>query len=182
MASQSLFLTNLISGHRFRSFLVAAAIYRTPRTRCNLCLNNGVSSSDSTVFLAFSNVATSPSVIISWLASNCVDVPIVGGSTLCVCSSCMQIFGSTRLTQISAVSSLLSDVVFIAVVVLCGSVCAVCVVFVISFCVGLAVVFPDEIVSVKMIFGKVDFVVVSVFFLADSTSLASRTGVVVDVI
>ena len=93
----------------------------------------------------------------------------------------MQIFGSTRLPQISAVTSLLSDVVCVAVVVLCCSVCAVCVVFVISVCVGLAVVFADVIVSVRMIFGKVDFgIVISVFFLAASTSLTSRTGVVVD--
>ena len=91
----------------------------------------------------------------------------------------MQMFGSKRLTQISAVSLLLSDVCE-AVIVLCGSVC-VCVVFVMSLCVGLAVVFRDVLVSVKMIFGKFDFVVVSVFFLADSTSLASRTDVVEDV-
>ena len=62
----------------------------------------------------------------------------------------MQIFGSTRLTQVSAVSSLLSDVVCVAVVVVvvCGSVCAACVVFVVSF----------------------KCVVVFVFFLADSTT------------
>ena len=69
----------------------------------------------------------------------------------------MQIFGSTRLTQISAVTSLLSDVVCAAVVVLRGSVCAVCVVFVILFCVGLAVVLPDVVVFVKMIFRKNQF-------------------------
>ena len=66
----------------------------------------------------------------------------------------MQIFGSTRLTQVSAVSSLLSDVVCVAVVVVvvvvvvCGSVCAACVVFVVTF----------------------KCVVVFVFFLADSTT------------
>ena len=40
--------------------------------------------------------------------------------------------------------------------------------------------FPDVFVSVKVIFGKLYFLLVS-SFLADSTSLASRTGVVVDV-
>ena len=181
IASQSLFLTNLIRGRRFRSFFLAAAINRTPRTRCNLCLNSGVSSSDSAVLAAFSNVATSPSVFISWLASNCIVVPIVGSSKLRVCSACLQIFGSTRLTQISSVSSLLSDVVCVALVVVCVSFCAACVVFVISFCLGLATVFPDVLVSVNMIFGKIDFVVVSICFLADSTSLASRTGVVEEI-
>ena len=141
MASESIFLTKLINGRRFRFFMVTAAKNRTPRTRCNLCLNNGVSYSDSTVFVAFSNVATSPCVIIAWLASNCVDVPILGGSTLCVCSSCMQISGSTRLTQTSVMSSLLSDVVCVAVVLQCGSFRAVCVVLVVSLCLGLAVVF-----------------------------------------
>ena len=90
----------------------------------------------------------------------------------------MQIFGSTRLTQISAVSLLLSDVC-VAAVVFSGSVC-VCVVFVVSLCVGLAVVTPEVLVSVKMIFGKIDFLVISIFFLANRTSLASRTDVVED--
>ena len=99
-------------------------------------------------------------------------------------------FGSTQMTQISAVSLLLSSVC-VAVVVFCGSsVCVVvavlfvfvcvCVVFMMSFGSGLTVVFPDVFVSVKVIFGKLDFLLVS-SFLADSTSLASRTGVVVDV-
>ena len=105
--------------------------------------------------------------------------PIVGGSLSCVCSSCMQIFGSTRLTQVSDVSLLLSGA-FVAVVIFYGSVC-VCVVFVVSFCMSLLGVFSDVLVSVTMIFGKVDFVFVSILFLTDSTSLASRTGVVVDV-
>ena len=180
MASQSLFLTKLSNERRFRSFLVAAAKNCTPRTRCSLCLNFGVSSSDSTVFVVFSTATTSPYVIISMLASSCAVVPIVGGSTLCVCSSCMQIFGSTRLTQISAVSSLLSDVVCVAVVVFCGSVCVTCVAFVVSICLGLTVVGPDVLVSVKMILEKVNFFVVSVFFFADSISLAARAVVVVD--
>ena len=47
----------------------------------------------------------------------------------------------------------------------------------VSFC--LAVGFPDVFVSVKVIFGKLDFVLVSIFFLVNRTSLASRTGVLV---
>ena len=105
----------------------------------------------------------------------------------------MQIFGSTRLTQASAVSLLLSGVcvvvldisalslllssVCVVVVVFCGS--SVCVVFMVSF--GVTIVSTDVFVSVKVIFGKLDFVLVSISFLADSTSLASRTGVVVNV-
>ena len=103
----------------------------------------------------------------------------------------MQIFGSTRLTQVSDVSLLLSGVCVavvslllsgacVAVVIFYGSVC-VCVVFVVSFCMSLLGVFSDVLVSVTMIFGKADFVFVSILFLTDSTSLASRTGVVVDV-
>ena len=178
MASQSLFLTKLVNGRGFRSFLVTAAINCTPKTRCSFCLNNGVSSSASTVFVAFSTVATSPCVIISWLAYNCVIVPIVGGSTLGVCISCMQTFGSTRLTQIFAVSSLLIAGVSVAVFVLCGSVCVIYVVFLVSICFCLLVVVPDVFVSVKMIFGNVGVLIVSTFFLADSISLASRASVV----
>ena len=44
----------------------------------------------------------------------------------------------------------------------------------------LTILFPDVFVSVKVILGKLDFLLVS-SFSADSTSLASRTCVVVDV-
>ena len=140
---------------------------RTLKTRCSLCLNNGVSK----------------------LASNCVVGPIVVGSKLCVHSSCTQIFSSTRLTQISAVFLLLSGFCVAVVVFCCSSVCVVvaalfvflcvCVVFIMSFGSDLTVVFPDVFVSLKVIFGKLYFLLVS-SFLADRTSLASRTGVVVD--
>ena len=104
----------------------------------------------------------------------------------------MQIFGSTRLTQISAVSLLLSGVcavvvvfcgssVCVVVVVLSGSFC-VCVVIVVSFCVGLTVVFPDVFVSVKMISENLTLYWSLSFFLADITSLAFSTDVVEDVL
>ena len=55
----------------------------------------------SDVFVAFSIVAVSPSVIVSWLASSDVFVIIVGGTSLCFNSSCVVFVGFTRLTQIS---------------------------------------------------------------------------------
>ena len=63
MASQSLFLTKLMSGRRLRSFFVAAVMNRTPSTRWSFFLKSVVSSSASVVFLASFIVATSPSVI-----------------------------------------------------------------------------------------------------------------------
>ena len=90
-----------MSGRRFRSFFVAAAMKRTPRSR-SFFLNRGVSSSASVVFVAFSSVATSPFVISSWLASSSEFVVIVGGASLCLLSSCIVLVGSTRLTQISS--------------------------------------------------------------------------------
>ena len=67
MASQSLFLTKVIRGHRFLSFFVAAAMNRTPSTRCSFRRKSGVSCSDSAgfVFVSSSVVATSPSLM-SW--------------------------------------------------------------------------------------------------------------------
>ena len=69
--------------------------------------------------------------------------------------------------------------VCVVVAILFVFVC-VCVVFMMSFGLVLTVVYPDVFVSVKVIFGKLDFLLVS-SFLADSPSLASRTCVVVDV-
>ena len=92
----------------------------------------------------------------------------------------MQKFGSTRLTQILSVSSLMIAVVCVAVVVLCGSVCSVfviCIAFLFSICFSLIVLVPDVFVSAKMIFGKVGFLIGSDFFLADSISLPSRAAV-----
>ena len=113
-----------------------------------------------------------------WLASNTVVV-IVGASTLCVFFSCMQMSGSARLTQISSVSFFLSDAVCVAIVVVHVSVWAARVVFkMISFCLVVMIVFPVVVVFSNIIFGKFDFVRVSSFFFADSSSLASWTGVV----
>ena len=98
MASQSRFFTKLISGRRFHSFLVAAAMNGTPSTRWSFRRNSGVSSS---VLVAFSTVATTLSIISLWLASSCDEVVIVGDSTLDVVSSCKHTLGSTRLTHIS---------------------------------------------------------------------------------
>ena len=72
-----------------------------PSTRWTFFLKSGVSSSASVVFLAFSIVATNPSVISSWLASSDVFFVIVGGVSLCLVSSCIVFVGSTRLTQTS---------------------------------------------------------------------------------
>ena len=101
------------------------------RSRSSFCQNSGVSSSASAVLVPFSIVPTSPSLIMQRLATNCDVVVIVGGSTLCVFSSCMYMFGSTLLTQISSVSSfsLLSDFVCVAIVVIGVSVWVACVVF-----------------------------------------------------
>ena len=44
-----------------------------------------------------------------------------------------------------------------------------------------SVLFPDVFVVVKVIFGKFDFLLMSIF-LAESTSLASRTGVALAVV
>ena len=74
----------------------------TPSTPCSFFRNNGVSSSLSVVFVAFSTVAFTPSVTISRLASSDVLVVIVGGTSLHSNSSCVVFVGSTRLTQISS--------------------------------------------------------------------------------
>ena len=85
IASQSLYLTIFMSGWWFRSFFVAAAMKRTPSTRCNFFLNSGVSSSASVLLVAFFNFATSPSVIDSWLAS-CWVFDVIVGVPRCVSS------------------------------------------------------------------------------------------------
>ena len=90
MASQARFFTKFISGRRFLSFLVAAAMNGTPSTFWSFRRNSGVSSS---VSVAFSTVATKVSIISLWLASSCDKVVIVGGSTLGVVSSCKQRWG-----------------------------------------------------------------------------------------
>ena len=92
MASQSLFLTEFIRGRRFLSFFVAAAMNRTPSTRCSFHRKSGVSCSDSAgfVFVPSSVVATSPSVMRWWLASSYVVLCVlVEGSTLGAFSSWM---------------------------------------------------------------------------------------------
>ena len=74
-----------MSGLRFLSFLVAAAINVNPRSFCNLCRNSGVSSFISVIVVWFT-VATIPSVISWWLVSSCVAsgcvLAIVGGSSI----------------------------------------------------------------------------------------------------
>ena len=55
----------------------------------------------SSVSVALSTVATISSIISLWLACSCDEIVIVGGSTLCVISSCKHTLGSTRLTHIS---------------------------------------------------------------------------------
>ena len=66
--------------------------------------------------------------------------PIVGGSMLCVCTSCTQMFGSTWLTQISV--TVLFSGVCVEVVVFRGSDVNVCVVAaVVVDCVWVGVVF-----------------------------------------
>ena len=173
MASQSPFLTKFRSGCRFLSFLAAAAMNCTPSSRCNFRRNGAVFSSNSVVFVVFSILATSPSVIIQRLASNCVVIVIVGGSTLCAFSSCMQVLESTRLTQISLVSffSRLSESVCVAIVEVGVSVWAARVGSkLISFC-FLSFVVLVEVASSKMIFGK--FVFVSCLFFDEGSSLTS---------
>ena len=76
------FLEKLMSGRRFGSFFVAAAMKRMPSTLCSLFLNSGVSSSVSVVIVDRSIVAATPSVIISWLASSDVFFILVGGTSL----------------------------------------------------------------------------------------------------
>ena len=99
--SQSHFLTKLSSGRIFVSSLVAAAMNFTPKTFCNLSLKSDVSSFIS-VWVSCSSVATSPSVISSWLASSCVWwVVIVGGSMLGSSFSWVHCVWSARLTLYS---------------------------------------------------------------------------------
>ena len=106
---------------------------------------------------------------------------------LCSCTSCTQIFGSTRLTQISVTVFMGFSGVCVEIIMFCGSGINVCVVAaIVVTCVWVVVVFllqPAVIRSVlfsdvfaKGIFGKFDFLPVSIF-LVDSISLASRTGV-----
>ena len=100
---------------------------RTPSTRCSFRRKSGVSCSDSAgfVFVPSSVVATSPSVMRWWLASSYVMLcVIVEGSTLGAFSSWMHVLGSTRLTQVSFVSSLLlvAKSIWVAITELFGSV------------------------------------------------------------
>ena len=143
----------------------------TPITRCIFRRNNAVFFSASAVFEAFSTVATSPSMIIQGLASKCVVVLIVGGSTLCVISSCKLTLGSTRLTKIFLVSSFsfLLGSVCVAIVDVCVSVWVPRVSFrLVSVCLlTIVVVFPEVVLLWN-------FVIVPCFFV-DSSSLASWT-------
>ena len=115
MASQSHFFTKLIKGCRFRSFLVAAAMNRTPSTRWIFRRNSGVSSS---VSVAFSTAATTLSIISLWLSSSCDEVVIVGGSTFAADSSCKHTLRSTRLTRISFSTRVSSPVLLFVCVAL----------------------------------------------------------------
>ena len=185
MASQSRFFTKLISGRKFRSFLVAAAMNGTLSTRWSFRRNSGVSSSIS---VAFSTVDNTLSIISLWLASSCDEVVIVGGSTLGVVSSCKHTLWSTRLTHIcfsTRVSSPVLLFVCVAVVDLVVSfstsvLIVVCVVMVdqaVSVC-GLAVselflsttVDFDVELSPKGIFGKFECFGLVISSLASVTS------------
>ena len=77
----------------------------------------GVSSSASVVLVAFTRVATSPSVTSLWLASSDEFFDIVGGASLCLLSSCIVLAGSTRLTQISSLDFRCSPESFVCVAV-----------------------------------------------------------------
>ena len=130
MASQFRFLKTFVSVRKFWSFLVVAAMKRTPSTFCSFRRNSGVPSSDS-VFVLWSIVAKIPSVIMLWLASSgiCCVFVMVGGSTFGTSSSWLQWFGSTRLTRYSYVSwTSMESSVWMAATIPIPSVCAACVV------------------------------------------------------
>ena len=65
----------------------------------------------SSVSVAFYTVATTSSIISLWLASSCDEI-VIGGSTLCVVSSCQHTLASTRLTHISFSCGLSASVLF----------------------------------------------------------------------
>ena len=166
MASQSRFFIKFISGRRFLSFFVAAAMNGIPSTFWSFRRNSGMSSS---VSVAFFLVATTVSIFLLWLASSCDEVVIVGGSTLGVVSSCKHTLGSTRLTHISfptrgSSPELLFVCVAVVDLVVRRSTSVVCVIMfdrAVSVC-GLVVcdlflsttVGFDVELSPKMIFGK----------------------------
>ena len=177
IASQSLFLTKVTNERRFWSFLVAPVMKRTPKTRCRFFLNSGVSSSVLVVLVAFSSVPTNPCVIISWLASSSVFAVIDGGSSLCLSASFTVLAGFTRLTKISSSLFCLipGDFVCVAVEVVALS---LWVDFVsewsFSFIWSIVLVCVVDL-SLKTIFRKIDFLLVSSAFFCSITFLASCT-------
>ena len=178
---------------RRRSFFVAAAMKRTPSTRWSFRRNSGVSSS---VSVAFSTVAITPSIISLWLASCCDKIVIVGHSTLGVVSFCRHTLGSTRLIHISFSTSVVSvSVLFsvcVAVVVLAVSISAsvlitvcVAVVDMAASILGLSifglfqsttVVFNVELPP-NLIFGKFDCFDLVISSLASATDAVEVDGV-----
>ena len=94
---------------------------------------------------------------------------IFGGFSLCVFSSCMHMLGSSVTSF-----SLLSDLVCVANVVVGVSNRVPRVVFrLISFCLFVLIVLSEVVFSPKIKLRKYNFVRISSFFFADSSSLAS---------
>ena len=121
---------------------------RNPHYSLEFSRKSGVSSS---VSMTFSTVATNSSIILMLLASSCDEIVIVGGSTLCIISSCKHTLGFTRLTHISFSCGLSAFVLFSvrkAVVDLAISVFGVSV---LGLFLSTLVVFGDELPP-KMIF------------------------------
>ena len=134
-----------------------------------------MSSSDSIVFVAFSNVATSPSMINSWQATSCVFAVIVGGSSFCVLSSWLFLLGSTWLTQTSCVSSCCFPLDFVCVAIDVAGVSFLDCSFSfrpISFLLFVMIA-CSVVLSPKMNLGKCDFGLFSSVFFCDISSLAS---------